>query len=383
VSAGELTEHLQYWQDDVKVDRYRRALVEVVRPGDTVLDLGSGTGLLGMLAVEAGAGRVLAVENGAISTVTAEVVERNHLDERIEVRQGLSTTLDLDEPVDVVVGDQIGGFVFSAGVLRFYADASRRLLRPEGTFVPGSFDLLLAPVQHQASRDAIDGWASAPFGYDLGPFHERAQNLVRYVVLDEDSLLGTPQACGTVAAHDDRRFRATLDTHVTTDGRLDGVAGMFVGHLSPSVTLSNVPGHPDRLQHRWQDLFPLGRGIDVVAGDRVEAEVVVNPVSYLTSWSIRVTSRAGHVHLEDHSTFEGALFDPAWFRIAAGRPVAIDGVARSACRVIADGEGAGVDTAAVVAAVRAEHPGASAGQVDRLVRSLVTLLADGPGEPQA
>jgi hypothetical protein len=381
MSAGELAEHLQYWQDEEKIDGYRRALAEVIRPGDTVLDLGAGTGLLGLLACEAGAGHVLAVENGPIATVTRGMIQRNGLADRVEVRQTLSTTLEDDVPFDVIVGDQIGGFVFSAGVLRFYADASRRLLRPGGTLVPSRFDLLLAPVEHDPSRRAIDGWRDHPSGYDLSAVHELAPNAVRHVTLDEDALLAAARPVGTLAADDDRRFRATLDVEVERPGRLDGVAGMFVAHLSPSSTITNVPGAPHQLRHRWQDLFPLRDAIDVAPGDRVEAEVVVDPVSYLTVWTLRVTTAAG-VQVGSHSTFEGSLFDPAWFRIVTGRPVAIGELAREAVRAIAGTSGP-IDASQVVTEVRSRVPDAPATQVERLVRSLTTLLADGPGEPQA
>jgi predicted RNA methylase len=55
-------EHRFYIEDRPRIDAFRRAVREVVRPGASVVDLGSGTGILGLLACEAGAARVYSIE---------------------------------------------------------------------------------------------------------------------------------------------------------------------------------------------------------------------------------------------------------------------------------------------------------------------------------
>src|SRR5262245_63120074 len=54
-------------QDRLRMNAYRKAIFETVRPGDRVLDLGTGTGILAQWALEAGAQRVFGVDlNAAI-----------------------------------------------------------------------------------------------------------------------------------------------------------------------------------------------------------------------------------------------------------------------------------------------------------------------------
>ena len=50
-----LDEHRQYLSDETRLGLFRKAIHKVVRPGDVVVDLGCGTGILGMLAWQAGA----------------------------------------------------------------------------------------------------------------------------------------------------------------------------------------------------------------------------------------------------------------------------------------------------------------------------------------
>ncbi len=65
-----------------------RLLEKSVRPGDRVLDVGTGTGILAMAAARLGARSVLGLEIDAEAVETARAnVERNGVDDRVEVRQ--------------------------------------------------------------------------------------------------------------------------------------------------------------------------------------------------------------------------------------------------------------------------------------------------------
>src|SRR5262245_66163182 len=95
--------HRQYLADDVRVNAFRRAVEETVRPGDTVLDLGSGTGILGLFACAAGARRVYAVEETGLVELAREVARANGFADRITFLQRFSRHAELPERVDVVV----------------------------------------------------------------------------------------------------------------------------------------------------------------------------------------------------------------------------------------------------------------------------------------
>jgi SAM-dependent methyltransferase len=379
VSFKTYDEHRNYWVDQVKIDRYRRALAEVLEPGATVLDLGTGTGLLGLLACEAGAGKVYSVEFGPIATVAHEVFERNGVLDRIEIVRGMSSDLTLPEQVDVVVGDQIGGFAYSAGVFKFYADAARRLLKPDGVAIPASFELAVAAVEHPAARESIETFATPVAGFDLGPIHELVKNSVRTVSLrDDSSLLSTPAIVHTQRSTDASTFRVSSRLTLTRDGTLDGLVGMFVADMSPSVSMSNIPGHPDMMDRRWQDFFPMGRSVPVRAGDHVVAEMAVNPESYLTTWAMTVEGADGRTTREQHSTFEGELLDLAKLRLLARRPVGMTALGRAAVRAVADSSDQDVDVARVASELAAAMPHLQRSEVDRMVRSLAAVLASGP-----
>src|SRR5690349_22020599 len=80
-----LSQHRTLLDDRVRTDAFASAIARVVRPGDVVLDLGSGTGVLAILACRAGARRVFAVEQGHIADVAAMLVKDNGCADRVEV----------------------------------------------------------------------------------------------------------------------------------------------------------------------------------------------------------------------------------------------------------------------------------------------------------
>src|SRR5262245_64695363 len=98
-----LNYHRLLIEDATRMDAYERAIRALVRPGDVVLDLGAGTGILAMLAARAGAARVHAVESMPVARLAAEIVAENGLADKVIVHEAEATALAPVEPVDLVI----------------------------------------------------------------------------------------------------------------------------------------------------------------------------------------------------------------------------------------------------------------------------------------
>lgn len=322
MSQSELAEHRGYLADERKVAAYRAALAEVVGPGDRVLDLGAGSGLLGYLACDAGAGAVVAVDAGDIVGVARRIAADNGYGDRITHVQALSTELELDDPVDVAVCDQIGGLVHDAGVLACFADARRRLLRPGGRLVPAAFRVFLAPVTFEVGRRAVEFWSSSPAGLDVTSVRALAVNTEwRYNVAPDDA---TPLAPGAEVAafpadHDDPVSGAASFT-VDRGGRFDGYLGWFEATMSPSVTLTNDPWAPERFD-RWCNYYPVDLDVELAPGDEVSVELDVRPRLGVVTWSTLVGAPEGARHTARQSTFESSFLSAATVDASPRSPV--------------------------------------------------------------
>jgi type I protein arginine methyltransferase len=143
--------HEEMLLDKIRCDAYREAIHRTVKPGDVVVDLGAGTGLLSFFALQAGARHVYAIEMTRIADVAAELIEANGFRDRITLIRQTSTRARLPERCDVLVTETLSAFCFDTeNTIEFVADARERFLRPGGRIVPESADTFLLPVSSEA-----------------------------------------------------------------------------------------------------------------------------------------------------------------------------------------------------------------------------------------
>jgi predicted RNA methylase len=67
-----LDEHLGYVADRIRLDRFQAAIARVINAGDRVADLGCGSGILGLLCLQAGAVRVYGIDSTPMLEVARE-----------------------------------------------------------------------------------------------------------------------------------------------------------------------------------------------------------------------------------------------------------------------------------------------------------------------
>ncbi len=159
-------EHARMLHDDRRTGDYLKALAEAVRPGDVVLDVGTGSGVLAVAAARAGARRVYAVEGSDIAEVAERVFAANGVDGVVTVVPGWSRHIELPEPADLLVAEVIGNEPLEEEILETTLDARRRLLKPDARLIPHTLTLLARPVllpeadarQRAIGRAAVERW---------------------------------------------------------------------------------------------------------------------------------------------------------------------------------------------------------------------------------
>jgi protein arginine N-methyltransferase 1 len=272
--------------DDARMDAYEEAISRSVRPGDVVVDIGAGTGVLSFLACAAGASRVYAIEGGPVVEVARELCERNGLAGRVVFINEWSTAADLPEPADVLITETIGNAAIDEGIIAWTIDARRRLLRPGGVVLPQRVGMWTAAVESWDDHTVVSDWSSPALPVDYGLVADRAATIMWFANFRPDQLLTRPALVADLDLRvvADETVTASGELSVRREGTLHGLACWFDADLFDGVAISNAP--PTAAPSWVQGYLPTAEPLPVTSGDCVTWSIAVSPDGEDWSWEI-------------------------------------------------------------------------------------------------
>lgn len=272
-------------KDHRRTEAFAQAIREVVKKTDVVLDVGTGTGLLAMLAARAGARRVYAIDQAEVTQTAANLIKANGLDAKVKVFRGFAQDLQLDEPVSLIISEWLGNFGFVEAMLDDVIAARDKNLAPGGRMLPSHIELLLAPVDEPLLyyQDGPGAWREPVFGLDLSSLEalELAQGRGIQTRVEPGAQLATGASLFELdlakAGTEDPFREGKLHFVVKRDGVLNGFVGWFSARLSPGVVLDTGPHLPET---HWSQSYiafpgkPVRRGQVLEVGYALERDPV-------------------------------------------------------------------------------------------------------------
>lgn len=290
-------------RDPARIDGFRDGLREAIRPGESVLEIGTGIGTYAFFAAQAGAGKVVAVDRAPILHLARAIGRDNGLDDIIEWVRADVQDLEVESPVDLLV--------FEDFAVRFLDDRVWRLLRgalrhlgPSGRLFPARGRLCMAPV-HGPDVETLfalpsgSDWVGADL--DWSAIEPYLTNLPRTAHLGRSALAAEPHRGAPIALHPlPSAAELALDAEWTVESEVTvcGIATWFELHLGKGGVYDNAPGSGDGV---WgQVVLPVHPALVVPAGTparvTVSRDALPDGAPGWFRWSIEAgpDRRSGH-----------------------------------------------------------------------------------------
>lgn len=291
--------HAEMLFDEERVTRYSDAIAATIREGDIVADIGTGTGLLAFLSLDAGAKRVHAIERSPAIQWARRIAERNGYIDRIVFHEQDSRSCSLPEKVDVIVSELLGHMAFEEGMVESVFDARRRFLREGGRVIPQRVDLCVAlAYKPDIFSEYIDIWNNVR-GIDYSVLREEALKACYVTGIADRDLISEPRILIRVDFESDAPpdFHGELMLTAYRDGDVNGVGLWFDANLAPGVRLSSGPWS----RTHWHQCFaPIAEPMSVLADESLALVLNMNMREEPSdNFSVSVTLKSERRHAEE------------------------------------------------------------------------------------
>jgi len=267
--------HFQMMDDSQRNETYEAAIRRAT-PGKRVLDIGTGAGLLALMAARAGAAKVTTCESvGLMAARAREIIAQNGLADRITVIPKSSTDMvvprDMPARAEVLVTEIFASGLITEGILPTIEHAHEHLLQPDAAIIPAAASIM----GYLAGGPALQGmlFVGKIAGFDLSAFNDFAPSMlaisldhVQHEALSDDIELMRFDL-------KEKRFPAggmRLALKATHHGVCAGVAQWIKLELDAHTTYENRPSpHADFNNHWTHIVHRFPRLVTVAPGDVV------------------------------------------------------------------------------------------------------------------
>lgn len=286
--------------DQPRMAFYQAAIARHIQPGDRVIDLGTGTGILAAFAARRGAAKVYAIDHSPILRHAKTLAAHNRI-EHVEFIATHSSEFSLGERVDVIVHEQMGDCLFDEAMVANVTDLRDRLLRPGGLIVPSRFDFYCEPVQISDDRVTPFIWELNVHGYRYDclernrpqePAYYHRSSSDRELV---DHFLGEPDPILALDLQTLNESELPVEINFTRvahrAGRCDALAVYFNARVDHDLCLTSSPLAAGRAPH-WGYRLLRTEQTSFAAGEEMEIQLRVGAWSDPDTWRWTCNRRA-------------------------------------------------------------------------------------------
>jgi len=253
-SFSKLRVHEIMLADKVRMDAYHKAIQKYVKKGDVVIDLGTGSGILSFFASLQSPKEVYAIEHSNKMIEGAEATAKHNRITNITFVNVNSKNFSTKERADVLLQEQIGGFLFDENMVANVVDLRDKALKPGGVILPSKFELFIEPVKIVNEKHIPFIWEQRLYNVSfecLRNLKEEANGHYGYLFIEPDAIdyfLCEPERVLFVDLQtvktEDVPSTIRYVRRIERDGQVDGFCLYFNAIFDDEIKFSTSPGAP-------------------------------------------------------------------------------------------------------------------------------------------
>jgi predicted RNA methylase len=248
-----------------RLAKFQEAIERIVNSDDYVVDLGTGSGILAIMAAKAGAQRVTAIDiNRESIRYAREASVMNDVHDKIEFVEGHFKDFVPEVKADVVICEMLSSIMLIEQQVHACNHAVRHVMKSGGQLIPQDATIYMVPVESQLmiERFSVNGLRFPRVVQTISP--EASRDLADAMILRELNFTKT----STGNAIDE-----VLNFKIMEDGIIHGLVGLFESKLHDDIIL--------KMEDGWKQLFlPLDPTIKVETGDEFSVRIAYIPGEY-------------------------------------------------------------------------------------------------------
>ena len=268
--------HIPMINDNLRNEKYFEAIKKAINKNEYVLEIGTGSGLLSMMAIDAGAKKVITCENNqSISEIAKKIIIKNGYQSQINVINKSSTSLDVGEDLsqkaDLIISEIFSSELVGEGIQPSILDAKNRLLKDNGKMIPESAEIKIA-VLESSSETRNKCFIGKINKYELSDFNQITGNKFSLDLQNMDiNFLSNEKIAFSFDFYSNditKQKNKILSIPINKDGTCLGIVTWMKINLYQGVYLENNPtnkqnSHWTNLIYRFDEPLKVSKGINL------------------------------------------------------------------------------------------------------------------------
>ncbi|KAL9887245.1 arginine methyltransferase 3 isoform 1-T1 [Glossina fuscipes fuscipes] len=272
--------HYEMLADTIRTNSYRDALLKnkSLIEGKNVLDVGCGTAILSIFASQAGANKVVGIDNSEIIYHAIGIIRKNNVDNVTLIKGRLEDTVLPQEKYDIIVSEWMGYFLLFEGMLDTIIYARDNHLASQGKLLPNRCTMSVVGYgDDELFNRHVSFWDNV-FGVDMSVMRKEVMQEPLIELVDAENILTEPNCIAdfnllTVGLNYPN-FTHVFELLCIKCGTLSALVGYFDTYFElpePVIFTTSPYGKPT---HWKQVVFFLGKPVRVSSGEIIKGRIL-------------------------------------------------------------------------------------------------------------